>query len=97
MHAVLVIGKGHRPRPKISWPLTWRSVIRLCWSSNLFYRPDFDCVVKILDHELDILCDEIKGKNLIGGIKTKQNMNEYVFHVYNFDIGSRKLKTRFPY
>jgi len=71
--------------------------MRLCWSSNLFYRPDFDCVVKILDHELDILCDKIKGKNLIGGIKTKQNMNEYVFLVYNFDIGSRKLKTRFPY
>ena len=55
MHSELVIHKGHRPELDNLWPITWRDLMKRCWHSNTYRRPEFDEIVEILRKEVDTL------------------------------------------
>mmetsp|Transcript_17729 Transcript_17729/g.23653 ORF Transcript_17729/g.23653 Transcript_17729/m.23653 type:complete len:291 (-) Transcript_17729:340-1212(-) len=55
MHADLVVGKGYRPKPDPSWPTAWAGLMKDCWSSDIFNRPDFAYILQVLDSEIEEL------------------------------------------
>mmetsp|Transcript_15764 Transcript_15764/g.24516 ORF Transcript_15764/g.24516 Transcript_15764/m.24516 type:complete len:436 (-) Transcript_15764:237-1544(-) len=52
MHSDRVVKLGHRPKLEPSWPESWSQLMKECWSSVCYARPDFDHVVRILDAEV---------------------------------------------
>mmetsp|Transcript_46494 Transcript_46494/g.140870 ORF Transcript_46494/g.140870 Transcript_46494/m.140870 type:complete len:398 (+) Transcript_46494:410-1603(+) len=58
MHADLVVGKGYRPKPDSSWPLPWTDLMKRCWSTDVFARPDFENIVQVMDEEIEEMLRE---------------------------------------
>jgi len=58
MHADLVVGKGYRPKPDSSWPVPWADLMKRCWSTDVFARPDFENIVQVLDEEIEEMLRE---------------------------------------
>eukprot|EP01083_Nonionella_stella_P254270 873947_1 len=65
MHADLVVSKGNRPKLERSWPISWRQLMSLCWSQDIFDRPDFIRIVETLDAELEVLTNRSSAANEI--------------------------------
>lgn len=60
MHNELVVHKGHRPEVDNMWPLAWRDLMKRCWHSNIYKRPEFGEIVEILQKEVDMTVNNIK-------------------------------------
>ena len=58
MHAEKVVRQGDRPPLDSTWPLTWTTLMKECWSTDTFARPDFDKIVSILDEEVSQMVHE---------------------------------------
>lgn len=58
MHAELVVGKGYRPKPDSSWPESWTSLMRSCWSEDHNSRPTFTEIYRVMNEELELWTSE---------------------------------------
>jgi len=58
MHSDLVVGRGYRPSPDNSWPETWSTLMRECWSADARSRPAFPQILKAITEELEELTAE---------------------------------------
>lgn len=72
MHADLVVSKGNRPKLERSWPFSWRQLMSLCWSQDIFDRPDFIHIVQTLDAELEVLTNRATAAKEIKYKKKKK-------------------------
>jgi len=105
MHAEFVVGKGHRPKPEASWPDSWTSLMRQCWSVESKERPSFEHISKLMNEEVsywtgeDAMSNEESGKD---SEKIKPRLAKNVFKIkarrdsQRLDIDTRLTKLNGP-
>jgi len=52
MHANLVVREGYRPTCDLSWPESWRELMKQCWSADHMSRPSFEHILEVMNAEL---------------------------------------------
>lgn len=52
MHSEFVVRKGNRPQPDSSWQESWIELMTDCWAQDIFYRPNFNYIVTLLENEV---------------------------------------------
>jgi serine/threonine protein kinase len=93
MHADRVIRQGYRPKPDSSWPSNWSHLMKECWATDIFSRPEFAHIVTILDEEVaDLLRDEGVG---MGSIKAKKKKKKAATDAVRLDVDTR-ISTAVP-
>jgi serine/threonine protein kinase len=87
MHADRVVRQGYRPKPDSSWPYNWSQLMKECWSTDIFSRPEFAHIVSILDEEVaDLLRDE---RFSTGNIKAKKKKKKAATDAVRLDVDTR--------
>ena len=54
-HADKVVGKGQRPNPDRSWPLSWVDIMTRSWDVDMNKRPSFEEIITFLEEQVDDL------------------------------------------